>query len=137
MNKPKGDEFVLTRTGELPARLTGKLIIGLSSQKVNNRDRNRWHEIDIIVADSGKYVAHVRWRSEWKGETNHDTCIVTEDADKLADELRDYDPLGHLMGFPDGAQFESKQQRLEEFVERDWDDLLTKSFTALGVSEEI
>lgn len=127
--------WTLTRTGDLPLKVQGELLASRSSEITNGQERNRWHAITVIQAS--KFVACVEWCSRWQGEPSHSTCLVADTLLQLADLLRDYDPLAHLIGFPDGAQFEKKQARLEQAIESDWDALLSNLFSELNVSETL
>lgn len=128
-------EFVLARTGDIPLRMTGVMLASMSTQFCNGRDRNRWH--NVTVYHGRRYVAHVEWHSQWEGESQHSTCLIADTLDELADDIRSYDPLQYLMGFPDGQQFEKKQARLEQAIISDWDSMLSELFVKLEVAETL
>ena len=128
-------EFVLPCTGRLPLKLTGVILAQESTEVVNGSDRNRWHQVDVYQAT--KFVAHVQWRSRWQGEQPNDTCLVDDTLRGLAERLLAYDPLEFLVGFPEGAQFERKQERLEQSIIDDWSAMLTELFMKLNVTESL
>lgn len=128
-------EFVLPCTGRLPIKLTGTLLASESTEVVNGSNRNRWYKIDVYKAS--KFVAHVQWRSQWSGEQPNDTCLVADTLKEIADQLLKYDPLEFLIGFPEGAQFERKQERLEQSITDDWSAMLTDLFLKLNVTESL
>jgi hypothetical protein len=128
-------EVVLPCTGRLPLKLNGTLLASESTEIVNGSDRNRWHKVDVYQAS--KFVAHVQWRTRWQGEQPNDTCIVEESIHKLAEHLLKYDPLEFLVGFPEGAQFDRKQERLEQAIIDDWSAMLTRLFLSLNVTESL
>jgi hypothetical protein len=128
-------EFILARTGDIPLKLTGTKLVSMSTQFSNGKDRNRWHV--VTVYESTRMVAHIEWCSTWEGESQHSTCLIADDLESLADHIREYDPLKHLMGFPDGQQFEKKQARLENAIASDWDSMLSDLFMKLEVAETL
>ena len=128
-------EFILSRTGDIPLKLNGVQLSSGSTHFSNGRDRNRWHELEVF--ESTKYVAHIKWRSQWDGEQPHDTVITEVTLAALIDRIREYDPLAYLQGYPDGKQFAKKQARLENAIEDDWLSMITDVFMALGVTESL
>lgn len=131
----QASEVVLTRTGTLPLKLTGEKLAGVSTDLVNGRDRDRWHEIDVYQAS--KFVAHVKWRSKWKGEQPYDCCFVDDTLKGLTTQILAYDPLEFLVGYPEGSQFERKQERLEQSITDDWSAMISDLFVELDVTESL
>lgn len=134
MTKP-ATEHVLSRTGDLPLKLTGIQLSDTSTRVVNSKDRLRWHELDIYQAS--KFVAHVKWHTAWEGEQPHDTCLIADSLQNLASQIRDYDPLEYLIGFPEGQQFERKQERLEQSICDDWSAMISDVFMKLNITESL
>lgn len=110
---------LIRRTGQPALRLDGYgLCASASSQARSGPLQNRWHELELWSADEqlqGPEQRHclvVRYVTTWQGELgHHDAELVLRKG--IGDALREYDPLAHLVGYPDGPQYERKQQALE------------------------
>jgi hypothetical protein len=113
-------KHTLTRTGNRPLTFEGELVAHESTQIVNGKDHSRWHEITLYRATSGKFVIHVAYRTQWQGELDYEDVETCLGIDGATDWLRyEYDPCEHLVGYPEGSQFWTKQAKLmDDLTER-------------------
>ena len=101
--------ITLDRTGQAPLRFEGELLAESDGRIAAGRDHNRWHAIRIFRTAGGAYVVAVGYRTQWRGELDHDWVEAREAPADLADALRYYDPEGHVLGYPPGEQYAEKQ----------------------------
>ncbi len=118
-------EFTLTRTGDSPLKFSGEKIAEANGRIRSGQEQNRWHEIRAYRTDGGKYVLEIQYCTCWQGEDGHSHVSVHDDPAALADELKSYYPLEHVLGFPPHPQFASKQARLEESLRLRWETVVS------------
>lgn len=124
--------FVLPRYGNSPLRFYGTKL----ASECGDDAELRWYTIDVYQTQGGKYVVHVVFHTNWRGESDHDWVAVVDDAHGVAEALRKYDVLPPGRGYPPG--YEEKQQHLRAILQRDFDDLATDLLESQGVfAEEI
>lgn len=127
--------FILIRTGDIPLYFEGAVLDAASTLDLLTDKKRRWHWLTIYHAiDADKFVAYVQWRSDWSGELPVDTCLIGGSLVDVAEQLKAYDPVQHLIGYPDGAQFKRKQERLEQTIAAQWNAMLSGVFYKLGLS---
>lgn len=127
--------FVLPRTGDIPLKINAAKLDSASTLDLLTDKNRRWHLLTIYHAvTDDKFVAYVQWRSDWSGELPVDTCLIVDSLIELAEQLKAYDPVQHLIGYPDGAQFKRKQERLEQTIAAQWNAMLSGVFYKLGLS---
>lgn len=103
------DQYELKRTGDRNLFFSGEVA---GEATTHHDDATRWHELALYRTAGGKLVVAVQFVTRWQGETDHHSAAVVEDAPSLADWLKRYDPCGYLMGYPPGAAFDQKRERL-------------------------
>jgi hypothetical protein len=105
-------KHTLTRTGNRPLAFEGEQIAHESTQIVNGKDHNRWHEITLYRAASSKFVIHIAYRTQWQGELDHDDAEAFNNTDEMIEWIRTkYSPGQFVSGFPEGPQFNYKRGR--------------------------
>jgi hypothetical protein len=129
--------ITLQSTGETPIEFEGELIHEFSGQWVNGRDRNRYYEVEIYAHEEGGFVCDLTWKTQWQGEQSVAVVHDFDTIEELATWLDKADPLEHLVGFPQGAQFAAKQIALEEQVTSDWRNLRGDIRRALGIKKQL
>ena len=102
-------EIRLQRTGDAPLRFDGELVGDSDGQRQAGRDRNRWHDLAVYRLKDGQYVVAIAYRTQWQGELDHHEAAVVSTAKDIVEVLREYDPCGHLGGFPAGPQYAERQ----------------------------
>ena len=107
------------RTGLPVLEVDGDLAAEASSHIAVNGGplQNRWHEVRIYRAYSGKLVGWVRFRTSWQGERDCDTAAVFDLPAALTDWLcRDYNPLDHWQGYPPEPHYAERNRRIKEAI---------------------
>ncbi|MHC1697765.1 MAG: hypothetical protein AB9919_06855 [Geobacteraceae bacterium] len=108
--------ITLPRTGDRPLQFQGQEIASSDTRMISGQQANRWHELSLYQTEVGKYVIAIGYRTQWQGELEHDSAIVCGDQASFAEELKQIDPLAHLVGFPPGPQYAEKQARIERDI---------------------
>jgi len=129
-------EFVLMRTGEPPLKFRGEVLASADGRWQNGKDQNRWHEITVYRTPGGNHVLEVVYHTLWQGESDHHHVVVTETLQGAISNLKAYDALEHLIGFPPHPQFTEKQARLEESIRQRWQSLMSEVLAAIPEAAE-
>lgn len=124
--------IVLPRTGDRPLAFDGDRLAEASSRQT---DATRWHELELHRTAGGYYVVGIFYRTQWQGETEYNQALMCETPDAVLQAIRSVDPIAHLIGFPPGAQFESRQKRLERELVQGYRAASSKILKALGPEE--
>lgn len=107
-------EFRLDRTGDRPVAFSGRRLASIAGNTHVGREVNRWYDIDMYQTASGKFIANVRFETQWRGEPPHSEVFVADNATAVSDWLTGgFDPLSVLRGFPPGEKYAERQQALE------------------------
>lgn len=128
------EEFRLTRTGDVPLVFYGRR---RAARVGAVGDAPRWTDVALYQTERGQLVAELIYRTKWKGEHDRHTAMVCRDEAALVEELRTYDPVPPGIGFPPGAQFVAKQQRLEAALRHDYAERVTSVLEGIGAEERI
>jgi hypothetical protein len=128
-----GGNYTLRRSGQPALRFQGELLAESDGAWHAGREQNRYHELAVYRTAGGKYVVAVGYRTRWQGETDHDSAEIVDAPTNVAGVLRDYDPTGHVGGFPAGPAYAEKQARLLADLRRRYDDQVSD---VLGASDE-
>jgi len=129
-------EYTLTRTGDRPLSFTGELLAVADGRIHSGQEQNRWHEIRVYKTAGGKYVLEIEYCTCWQGENSHHRGSVHSNTDALLANLRDYNPIGRLIGFPPHPTYAEKQARLEESLRQRWETLVTEIFDEIPDAAE-
>lgn len=133
-------EYVLSRSGDAPLRFIGQLVASSNSQQpTTKRDlplERRWHVLTLYQTRSGQYVGHIAYRTTWAGETE-DSLACVGVLPEVADWFRDHDPMESVEGYPPGAGFAARQERLLSAIEAGYDAALSKLLAEAGFTETI
>lgn len=145
-------EFILTRSSEIPAKITGTLVGSSASKNSEIPDREtsnrQWFTMDVYRLDSGTYVAHVKYRagSRISREEPCDRVYTGPDGGSLLNSLQSLDPVVEFVvgwpgdGHPDqnhGRDFRKHDKSVCQYAEIEWENLLERSMHMFGVAEEI
>ncbi len=87
----------LRRTGDRLLQFTGQIISMVSAREITGRESERWHEIELYLTAGGKYVVAVGYKTRREGELPHDSAVVLDTEDDVAEYLKNgIDPTEHL-----------------------------------------
>lgn len=71
--------FTLPRTGMMPITFSGELIGSVSGRELPKWERReRWHELSLYVAASGRVIVHCAFRTTSKYEVENDQVRTFE-----------------------------------------------------------
>jgi hypothetical protein len=118
-----GKPIILSRTGDNPLSFEGDQIVKYSSRTAQGDLQSRWHEIAVYRNGTG-YVVSISYRAELHGEHGHDLVETCNTQKEVADVLREYDPIAHVAGYPTDAEYDLRQDRLEDQIEFAWEDMV-------------
>jgi hypothetical protein len=74
---------------------------------------------------AGGYVVAIAYRTRWQGELDRDEAHTAARAVDVEKILRDYDPAGHVSGFPAGEHYAEKQRRLLSDIRARYEDQIS------------
>lgn len=127
------DKITLPRTGDRPLTFTGKLLSEASSHKHNGPCQNRYWELALYRTESGKFVAHIHYKTQWQGENDTDTVLHAEDATDLAAQIKSHNFLSGCYGFPRGH--EDRQRQLEASLTACWQQAISELLSLIEPEE--
>jgi len=127
-------EVRLSRTGEPALEFVGAVVFSGTSGTATS---NRWHEVTVYETVTGESVVEVSWVTTWKEELGHDAAFVCNRPGEVVRDLRQYDPVAYLVGFPPGDTFAQKQERLKADIRARWQTLVTEVLNTLGIRETV
>jgi hypothetical protein len=105
--------YKLPRTGNAPLVFTGEELAEETGEIYAGQQQNRYHNLALYATSKDQYILHVAYRTSWEGEHDTDRAEVFPAIRDAVLHLQRFDPLRDLQGFPPGAQFAERQQRLE------------------------
>lgn len=126
-------KITINRTGNAPLAFDGELLAEATSHPgdaTNNHLRNRWHDLAVYRTAGGRYVAVVTYRTRWQGEIEHTAAADLDTPADVATWFRAYSPTDHVTGYPLGAAYDAKRQRLHQELTLGYDDALTRLLAA-------
>jgi len=126
------DTFKLGRSSDRPLEFTGELLAEADTRMSAGQDHQRWHELALYRTAGGTYVLAIGYRTQWQGETDHDAVYTAADAGDITEMARRYDPVGRMLGYPPGRQFEEKQARVRLDITARFSAALGEILSALG-----
>ena len=107
-------DIKIPRTGDIPLEFEGEALGSVSTRSISGTESTRWHEITVYHAAGGVYVMHVGFRTEWRGEPDHDCALVTQSLEEAAEYVYAIAlPVPPLAGYPPLAGLEARRARLE------------------------
>jgi hypothetical protein len=123
-------KITLPRTGQAPLTFSGELLADTDGERQGGKEQNRWHELAVYRTAGGKYVIAIRYRTRWQGELDHDTAQIVAAPAGVATELMAYDPCAAVQGFPAGAGYADRQERLLLDIRRRYDAQVSEILAA-------
>lgn len=137
----RSDHVLIRRTGQPALRLDGYgLCASATSRTPQGPRQNRWHELELWSADEQlqgpeqRHCVVVRYVTQWQGELGHDQAELVLRRD-IGTALHAYDPLAHLVGFPDGEHYARKQEQLERALRAGYEHAVSELLEVARVWE--
>lgn len=131
--------ITLPRTGDSPLRFQGELLAEAGGPRFNGQDINRFHVLQIYRSDGGRFVVAIEFVSRWQGEAGANEAHVCRSGDDVRRVLREYEPIGDRVGFPDKPEFADRQRRLTTAIREQYDacvsELLSRDEFATSLDE--
>jgi hypothetical protein len=128
-------EIIIRPTNQVPLRFEGSETERWSCEYVNGRQQTRWHEIVLYGIDNqDTEILEIAYHTNWAAETNFVEVHHIEDELTIATLLQIYDPLDHLIGYPEGVAFEKKRQEQQAQITRNWQALKAEVYESLEIS---
>lgn len=121
------------RTGQPPLKFDGVQLATASSKKDGSRhEAKAWYEASVYRTKAGGYVATAVYRTMWAHEREYRWATPHGTATEAISWLQKLDVLGCVAGYPDGEQFERKQERLMDALQDQWDWLVGELLAQCG-----
>lgn len=133
-------EYTLYRTGMTPVSFIGTLLneaSGLDGWDNPKRQPTRFYRLAVYRTDSGKFVVHIEYTTNFRSEKGHSEVLVLESAAKVVHELTEHDPLDYVAGWPPLPAYEDRQERLLDDLERQYDSLVSKVLDLSEFAERV
>ena len=132
-------EYTLQRTGRPALRFTGEQIAASRSPpECGPRGTRRWHEVRVYRTRQRSLVLEVEYGTTWDDEGPRSHAETVADGERgLVAALQRYDPTEPIVGYPPGAQFAERQQRLLAHHRAVWQDCCDDVISQLGIVEEV
>ena len=113
----------LIRTGQGPLVFRGQRLGAVTGPVHGHRVLERWYDLALYQTTDEGAVLQIVYRTRRPGEVDHHTAIrlASLDPDLVLAELRNYQPLAPVLGYPPGEVFRAKQERLERTLQQVYD----------------
>jgi hypothetical protein len=125
---------VLERTGDLPMKIKGRILTEGTTDP--SGEDTRAYVVRVFRTVAGSYVGQVAYLTQWNTEVDGSTVYVAETLPALADMLLNHNCLTYFVGYPQGHQFDTKQERLEWMLRSKYTGLVSKLLVDLDVAVE-
>lgn len=113
-------EYVLIRTGDAPVNFTGEVVAESAGKFVAGKEQNRWHDLRLYKTEGGNFVLEIIYNTQWKGEVGYH-FVYKVDRDWVVRQLKNYDPVSVVQGFPRSPQYAERQANLERWIKQRYD----------------
>lgn len=118
--------FTIPRYAAAPLAFDGELLATASGQHTRpNKANSRWHELDLYLAESGKYVVAIRFRCSTRHDDPYDDAEVCQTPADVVRFLGEYDPVEKVRGWP-LQQHAKEDARLREQLTSAFDRLASQ-----------
>jgi hypothetical protein len=124
--KTSGEQFVVPRSGSSPLTFTGTRLARVSGRDLQ-RDKHvsRWHEIELFLTNSKRYVVAVHFVCETKYDDPYDKADVFDSPAGVIDYLERFDPVERVRGWP-LERHREQDRRLREALTHSFDRLVSE-----------
>ncbi len=117
-------KYLLNRSGDRALAFAGRRLAVAGEQGTQGEARDRWHTITLFHTDTDRFVGYIEYHATWEGEEQWATAYVAESAGELVQLLQDHDPLECVFGYPDTAQFKSRNEQMHRVLRTRFDNAL-------------
>jgi hypothetical protein len=125
-----GTEFVVPRSGTSPLAFTGERLVrvtGLDLQR--DKQVSRWHEIELFLTNSKRYVVAVHFVCESKHDDPYDEAEVFDSPTGVIEYLERFDPVEGVRGWPLDRHRE-QDRRLRTALTNNFERLVSQLFAS-------
>ena len=123
-------KFLINRSGDRPLSFHGKKLAQSGEQGTQGEAKDRWHTITLYHTESDRFVAHIEYHATWEGEEEWSSAYVAISAEELVQQLQEHDPLTCVFGYPDTAQFKSRNEQMHRVLQTRYDNAMAAVLTA-------
>jgi hypothetical protein len=113
------EKITLPRTGNRPLQFTGEQIASASTRQMQGAGENRWWDLTLYRADSGRYAVQIEYNSQWQGEQAHSAALIADTAADIVRRLAEYGWRSRIHGYPRGQ--DDRQRDLLQRLGDCWD----------------
>lgn len=121
------ETIMLRRTGSAALRITGEQIAESSSKELGGKPSVRWYEVRLYRLTDGRLAYQVSFRTEWKGEVDHDWAAVFPDEKSLVATIEEIHTPDRI-GFPPGDKYAERQEALLDDLDRHYQNAVSRAF---------
>ncbi len=122
-------KFLIPRSGDRALSFRGKKLAAAGEQGTQGEAKDRWHCISIYHTETDRYVAHIEYHATWEGEEEWSSAYVANSAEELVQCLQEHDPLACVFGYPDTAQFRSRNEQMHRILQTRYDNAMGSVLT--------
>ncbi len=135
----RSSEFILTRTDDPPAKITGEHLIALgSSNAANCGAKKQWFTVDLYRTVAGTHVAHVKYRGGSGLREEPIDCVYTgKTPAALMQRLDAVDTEDDFVtGWPHATgDFVARHATVCDYADKEYRDVLEKCRAVLAPDE--
>ena len=122
-------KFLIPRSGDRALSFRGRKLAASGEQGTQGEAKDRWHCISIYHTETDRYVAHIEYHATWEGEEEWSSAYVANSAEELVQCLQEHDPLACVFGYPDTAQFKSRNEQMHRILQTRYDNAMASVLT--------
>lgn len=129
--------ILIRRTGAPALRLEGYELLAQahSFREGKGSLSTRWHDLALYARPEAQDVCVcISYRTTRLGELGHEQAELMPRSE-VAQALQDYDPTELVQGYPEGAQFAARQERLLADIEHGYDQAVSDLLERAGITE--
>ncbi|MBM3802962.1 MAG: hypothetical protein FJW26_11730 [Acidimicrobiia bacterium] len=99
-SKNSGEQFFVPRSGTSPLDFTGERLVHVSGRDLQRDKRlSRWHEIELFVTNSNRYVVAIHFACETKHDDPYDEAEAFDSPTDVIEYLEEFDPVEGVRGW--------------------------------------
>lgn len=122
-------KFLLNRSGDRALSFRGRKLAQSGEQGTQGEAKDRWHTITVYHTESDRFVAYIEYHATWEGEEEWSSAYVANSAEDLVKDLQEHDPLACVFGYPDTAQFKSRNEQMHRVLRTRYDNAMAEVLT--------
>ncbi|MFK7817216.1 MAG: hypothetical protein AB8G99_00735 [Planctomycetaceae bacterium] len=130
LGKLMARKFLLNRSGDRALSFRGKKLAQAGEQGTQGEAKDRWHTISLYHTESDRYIAYIEYHATWEGEEEWFSAYVANSGEELVAFLQEHDPLSCVFGYPDTAQFKSRNEQMHRVLQTRYDNAMAEVLIA-------